>query len=147
MNYAQLFRNIREAKGLTHDTLAKLGNCHRNTVINVESGRPVKFKTIAELMAQMGYDVHSPEVKSMALLWLEGVSGINLTQEDNAKEARERIAQYRASEKEAAQLLGDAIMREHLNVRQIRTLYYAVEQPEIIAILENIRNLKAAAAA
>ena len=119
-----------------------MAGCHRNTVINVESGRPVKFKTIAELMAQMGYGIHAPETKSMALLWLEGISGINLMQEQNANEARERIAQFRVSEKEAVQLLGEAIMREHLSVQQIRTLFYAVEQPEIIAILENIRALK-----
>jgi len=143
MNYIQLFRNLREAKGLTHDALAKMTGCHRNTVINVESGRPVKFRTIAELMAKMGYDIHSPETKSMALLWLEGISGIDLTQEQNADEVRERIAQYRASEKEAVQLLGEAIMREHLSVQQIRTLYYAAEQPEIISILESIRKLKA----
>lgn len=141
MNYTQLFRNLREAKGLTHDGLAKLVGCHRNTVINVESGRPVKFKTIAELMAKMGYSSNSPETKSIALLWLEAISGINLTQEQSSNEARERIAQYRATEKEAVQLLSEVIMRQHLTVNQIRTLYYAAEQPEIISILENIRKL------
>lgn len=141
MNYTQLFRNLREAKGLTHDGLAKLVGCHRNTVINVESGRPVKFKTIAELMAKMGYSNHSPETKSIALLWLEAISGINLTQEQSSNEAHERIAQYRASEKEAAQLLSETIMREHLTVAQIRTLYFAAEQPEVISIIENIRKL------
>lgn len=143
MNYTQLFRNLREAKGLTHDGLAKLVGCHRNTVINVESGRPVKFKTIAELMAKMGYSGNSPETKSIALLWLEAISGINLTQEQSSSEAHERIAQYRATEKEAVQLLSETIMRQHLTVNQIRTLYYAAEQPEIIAILENIRKLHA----
>ncbi len=142
MNYTQLFRNIRESKGLTHDGLAKLVGCHRNTVINVESGRPVKFKTIAELMAKMGYNTNSPETKSIALLWLEAISGINLTQAESASEAHERIAQYRASEKEAVRLLGELIMREHLTVTQIRTLYYAVEKPEVISILENIRRLQ-----
>ena len=141
MNYTQLFRNLRESKNLTHDALARLSNCHRNTVINVESGRPVKFKTIAELMAKMGYGLHSPETKSMALLWLEGVSGINLTHEQSAAEAHERIAQYRATEKEAVALLGETIMREHLTVRQIHTLYFAVQKPEVVAILENIRSL------
>lgn len=141
MNYTQLFRNLREAKGLTHDGLAKLVGCHRNTVINVESGRPVKFKTIAELMAKMGYGNTSAETKSIALLWLESISGINLTQEESAVDAHERIAQYRAGEKEAAQLLSELIMREHLTVNQIRTLYYAAEKPEVIDIVENIRKL------
>ena len=146
MNYTQLFRNLRESKGLTHESLAKLAGCHRNTVINVESGRPVKFKTIAELMAQMGHGIDSPETRSMALLWLEGISGINLTQEEDINEVRERIANYRASEKEAVQLLGNAMTREHLNVQQIRTLYYAAQHPEAISILENIRKLGEAAA-
>jgi len=146
MNYTQLFRNLRESKNFTHDALAKLAGCHRNTVINVESGRPVKFKTIAELMSKMGYHLHSPETKSMALLWLEGVSGINLTQEQSASEAHERIAQYRSTEKEAVKLLSETIMREHLSVQQIRTLYYAAGSAEVISILENIRKLAEAGA-
>lgn len=141
MNYTQLFRTLRESKGLTHDGLAKLAGCHRNTVINVESGRPVKFKTIAELMLMMGYDTTSPETKSVALLWLESISGINLTNEQSAADAHERIAQYRATEKEAADLLAQSVMGEHLNVNQIRTLYFAVSHPEIIAVIENIRKL------
>jgi hypothetical protein len=109
----------------------------------VESGRPVKFKTIAELMAKMGYGGNSPEVKSIALLWLEAISGINFTQEESSHEAYERVAQYRASEKEATRLLGELTMRKHLSVHQIRTFHYAVEHPEVIAILENIRKLQA----
>jgi DNA-binding XRE family transcriptional regulator len=143
MNYTQLFKNLRESKGLTHDSLSKLVGCHRNTVINVESGRPVKFKTIAELMAKMGYGGKSPETKSIALLWLEAISGINFTHKESSSEAYERIAQYRATEREAAQLLGELVMRAHLTVHQIRTLHYAVEKPEVISILENIRKLQA----
>jgi len=142
MNYTQLFKNLREAKGFTHDALADLVGCHRNTVINVESGRPVKFKTIAELMAKMGYEISSPEAKSIALLWLEAISGINLTQENISNEAHECIARYRASENEAIQLLGERIRHEHLKVSQIQTLYYAVENPDVISILESIRTLR-----
>jgi DNA-binding XRE family transcriptional regulator len=141
MNYTQLFRTLREAKSLTHDGLARLANCHRNTVINVESGRPVKFKTIAELMLKMGYDSGSSEMKSVALLWLESISGINLTHAQSTSEARERIEQYRASEREAAQLLVDAVISSNLSVEQIRTLLFAASRPEIIAILENVRQV------
>ena len=74
MHYTQLFRTLRESRGLSHEGLAKKAACHRNTVINVESGRPVKFKTVADLMAMMGYDRNSAELKSIALLWLESVS-------------------------------------------------------------------------
>jgi len=47
MDYMQLFRSLREQRGLTLEQLAKLARLHRNTVVNIESGRPVKFKTIA----------------------------------------------------------------------------------------------------
>ncbi|HEU5077750.1 MAG TPA: helix-turn-helix transcriptional regulator [Opitutaceae bacterium] len=141
MNYTQLFRTLREAKGLTHDGLARLVGCHRNTVINVESGRPVKFRTVAELMEKMGYDAESSEMKSIALLWLESISGINLTLDRSTAEARKKIAKYRATEKEAAQMLADAVVAEHLSVDQIKTLLFASSRPDVITILEGIRDL------
>ncbi|MFT3782958.1 MAG: helix-turn-helix transcriptional regulator [Nibricoccus sp.] len=141
MHYTQLFRALREARGLTHEGLARKATCHRNTVINVESGRPVKFKTIAELMSVMGYGHDSAELKSIALLWLESVSGVNLTSEQSTDEARRKIDRYRATEQEAAQLLADSVIAEHLSVDQIRTLLFASGRPEIIAILDNIRDL------
>jgi len=141
MHYTQLFRTLRETKGLTHDGLARKATCHRNTVINVESGRPVKFKTIADLMAMMGYGQESAELKSMALLWLEAVSGVNLTSEQSTAEARRKIARYRATEQEAAQMLADTVIAEHLSIDQIRTLLFASGRPEIISVLENIRDL------
>ena len=141
MNYTQLFRTLREAKGLTHDGLARLADCHRNTVINVESGRPVKFKTVAELMLKMGYDADSTEMKSVALLWLESISGINFTLDRNAAEARKKIAKYRATEREAAQILADAVISERLSVEQIRALLFAAGRPEVITILENLRDM------
>ena len=141
MHYTQLFRTLRETKGLTHEGLARKAACHRNTVINVESGRPVKFKTIAELMSVMGYGQESAELKSIALLWLESVSGVNLTSEQSTEEARRKIARYRATEQEAAQMLASTVIAEHLSVDQIRALLFASGRPEIITILENIRNL------
>ena len=141
MHYTQLFRNLRETKGLSHESLARKACCHRNTVINVEGGRPVKFKTIAELMAVMGYSSDSTELKSIALLWLESISGVNLTTEQGAADARQTISRYRATEQEAAQMLADSVVAEHLSVDQIRALLFASGRPEIIAILENIRDL------
>lgn len=146
MNYTQLFRALRESKGLTHDTLAKQAGCHRNTVINVESGRPVKFKTVVELMQQMGYDADSPEIKTIALLWLESISGIDLTTDRNTAEARKKIAKYRATEQESAQVLADSVIGNHLSTDQIRTLLFAAGRPEVIAILENMREMLASSA-
>ena len=141
MHYTQLFRTLREARGLSHEGLAKKAACHRNTVINVEGGRPVKFKTIAELMAVLGYGSESTELKSIALLWLESISGVNLTSEQSAAEARESITRYRATEQDAAQLLADTVVAKHLSVDEIHALLFAANRPEIIAILENIRDL------
>src|SRR5690606_41157894 len=87
MHYTQLFRNLREAKGLTLEALATRARCHRNTVINVESGRPVKFKTISRLVQKMGYAADSEDMKSVALLWLESASGIRFSQPAVAAQA------------------------------------------------------------
>jgi transcriptional regulator with XRE-family HTH domain len=141
MHYTQLFRTLRESKGLSHEGLAKKAACHRNTVINVEGGRPVKFKTIAELMAVLGYGSESTELKSIALLWLESISGVNLTSEQSAAAARDSITRYRATEQDAAQLLADTAIAKHLSVDQIHALLFATSRPEIITILENIREL------
>lgn len=141
MHYTQLFRTLRETKGLTHEGLARKAACHRNTVINVESGRPVKFKTIAELMSVMGYGPDSAELKSIALLWLESISGVNLTSEQSTEEARRKIARYRATEQEASQLLAQTVIAQHLSVDQIHALLFASGRPEVITILENIREL------
>ena len=141
MHYTQLFRTLRESRALSHEGLAKKAACHRNTVINVEGGRPVKFKTIAELMAVMGYGSESTELKSIALLWLEAISGVNLTSEKSAAEARESITRYRATEQDAAKLLADTVVAKHLSVDQIHALLFAANRTEIISILENIRDL------
>lgn len=145
MQYTQLFRTYREVKGLTHDSLARSAGCHRNTVINVESGRPVKFKTVAELMQAMGYDADSAEMKSVALLWLESISGVSLTGGRSTAEAREKIELYRATEKEAAQVLANSVIARHLTLEQIRVLLFAASRPELIGVLENIRDLLAPA--
>ena len=141
MHYTQLFRTLRESKGLSHEGLAKKAACHRNTVINVEGGRPVKFKTIAELMAVLGYGCESTELKSIALLWLESISGVNLTSEHGAAAARDSITRYRATVQDAAQLLADTVVAKRLSVDQIHALLFATSRPAIITILENIREL------
>ncbi len=145
MNYTQLFRKLREEKKLTHDALAKLARCHRNTVVNLETGRPVKFRTIAELMGVMGYGQDSVELKSIALLWLESISGVEFSREDDNAEAKRRISLYRASEREAAQMLCDAALSMQLSVDQIRTLLFAAGKPEMIQILEQMRTVLAKA--
>jgi transcriptional regulator with XRE-family HTH domain len=141
MHYTQLFRSLRESKSLTLEGLAELAGCHRNTVTNVECGRPVKFKTIAELMEKMGYPSQSPELKSIALLWLEAITGIPFTQPRTQAAALKTISGYRRSLREAAQQLEAEVISRSLATRQIDLLIYAARNPEVLTILENIRDL------
>ncbi len=141
MHYTQLFRKLREAKGLTLEALAQLAHRHRNTVINVESGRPVKFKTIAELMVKMGYNAASGEMRAIALLWLEAVSGIPFSQSETEGAARKALGGYRASARQAVRQLDEAISRAGLDVAQIELLAFAARTPGMLAVLDSVRAL------
>ena len=141
MHYTQLFRSLRETRGLTIEGLAELAGCHRNTVTNVESGRPVKFKTIADLMEKMGYPLRSSEMKSLALLWLEAVSHIPFSQPRTEDAAVKSIARYRKSIRESAHQLETEAVNCSLAVHQIDLLIFAIRHPEMLAILGNIRDL------
>ncbi len=143
MDYMQLFRGLREAKGLTIDGLATLAGCHRNTVTNVESGRPVKFRTIAALMEKMGYPRKSHELSSVALLWMEAVSGVPFSQPQTEAAAVKTVSGYRTRLREAAQRLEAEVIQQNLAPRQIDLLLYAVRHPEVLTILENVRDLVA----
>lgn len=143
MDYTQLFRKFREEKSLTLEQLAELARVHRNTVVNIEAGRPVKFKTIALLMDQMGYDASSAELKSMALLWLEAVSGIPFSRAEAQTSAKKLIASYRSSARQAAQLLQQAVLDEHLDPDQISALTFAARHAELISIVQTVRTLVA----
>jgi transcriptional regulator with XRE-family HTH domain len=141
MHYTQLFRSLREAKGLTLEELARLARRHRNTVVNVESGRPVKFKTVAELMLKMGYPAGSPEMKSIALLWLEAVSGLPFSHAETEQAARKAIASYRSATHQAAKRLDEAIRHASLTAEQISLLLFAVRHPAVLSMLDTLRDL------
>ncbi|MBI2497341.1 MAG: helix-turn-helix domain-containing protein [Opitutae bacterium] len=141
MQYTQLFRRLREQKGLSHEALAKLAHCHRNTVVNVETGRRVKFKTIAGLMGKMGYATNSPELASLALLWLESVSGVDLADPATLGPARQKLAVYNRAAGQAVQHLTETVRRARLNEREIRLLAYTAQHPEMLAIIDSIRDL------
>jgi transcriptional regulator with XRE-family HTH domain len=141
MQYTQLFRRLREQKGLSHEALAKLARCHRNTVLNVEGGRQVKFKTIARLMAKMGYANNSPEMASLALLWLESVSGVDLADPGTLGPVRQKLAAYDRSLGQASRQLLEAVRQARLDERRIRLLAFAARRPEMLAILESVQEL------
>lgn len=141
MHYTQLFRSLREARGLTLEGLAELAGCHRNTITNLESGRPVKFKTIAELMGKMGYTDQSAEMKSIGLLWLESVSGIPFSHPRTEAGALKSISTYRKSLRDSARRLEAEVLKSGLPASRIDLLIFALRHPEMLSILENVRDL------
>lgn len=143
MHYAAQFRRLREEKGLTHEALARLARCHRNTVINVETGRPVRFATLARLVTRMGYATNSAEMSGLALMWLESVSGIDLADPATLAGARQRNAAYSRSTRQAASGLAEAVQRAGLTERQVRLLEFAARNPDVLRILESIQDLLA----
>lgn len=141
VDYTQLFRNLREARGLTLEQLARLARVHRNTIVNLESGRQVRFKTIAALMKKMGYGPESAESKSMALLWLEAVSGILLSRSEAEAVALKTISGMRTKSRERAAELQQAIAEANLSSDQIDLLLHVVRHPAFLTIIENVRDL------
>ena len=140
MNYTRQFRQLREAKNLSREQLASLAGCHRNTVINVETGRPVKFRTVAELLQKMGYARDSAEMRGMALLWLEGVSGIKFSSAEAQKAAEQMRAIYRRSVRASQEELAAVIQDSQLSREQIGLLAFAARQPAVIEILRAVRD-------
>ncbi|HXC01245.1 MAG TPA: helix-turn-helix transcriptional regulator [Opitutaceae bacterium] len=140
MDYTRQFRHLRETKDLSREQLASLAGCHRNTVINIETGRPVKFGTIAELLAKMGYAKDSPETKGMALLWLEAVSGLKFMPADAQKSAEHLRSLYRRSVRANQDELLASIQDHHLSRDQIELLAFASRHPEVLEILRAVRD-------
>lgn len=143
MHYTQFFRQLREEKKLGQEELAAQAGCHRNTVINVESDRPVKFSTIADLMRTLGYGPDSKELRQIALLWLEAVSGVRFTPEEASSTARKIRTEYRSAVAPEMKALSGAITRRGLKREQIRLLHMAAEHPEILEMLEALSELLA----
>lgn len=141
MHYTQLFRQLRESRDLSHETLARRAGCHRNTVINVERGRPVKFSTLADLMDKMGYPAGSDELRTLALLWAEAVTAIPFSRPETVAAARKQVAAYGRDAQQAARQLAEILIAANLTADQIRLLGFAARQPDVLAILAAVRRL------
>jgi transcriptional regulator with XRE-family HTH domain len=76
MTFKEYIRNLRLKRGLTHDEIAKKAKMHRNSVINAESGRPMKIDTVRDIVMAMGCPEEFPTV---AMLWLQERSGLDLS--------------------------------------------------------------------
>jgi transcriptional regulator with XRE-family HTH domain len=133
MGYSEQFQRYREARGLTREQLAAKADCHRNTVINVESGRPVKFVTILHLMEHMGYRKDSVESRQLALLWLEAASGLHITLAD--------AASLQPDGGHHLHQLQHEITRRHLGREDIELLGFAARNRKVLNALRAIRDL------
>jgi transcriptional regulator with XRE-family HTH domain len=140
MEYTRQFRQLREAKHISREQLASLARCHRNTVINVETGRPVKFSTIAGLLVKMGYGKDSPEMRGMALLWLEGVSGLKFSAADAQKTAEQLRSVYSRNVRASQGELLAVIQNSHLSREQIKLLAFAARHAEVLEILRAVHD-------
>lgn len=136
MGYTEQFKVFREARGITREALAAQAGCHRNTVLNVETGRPVKFATIVLLMQAMGYSAESAETKQLALLWLESVTGVQL----GVGEARERRGTPRRPSAPVDDLQSE-VVRRRLNRDDIELLTFAARHRKVLNALRAIREL------
>ena len=141
MHYTQLFRQLRVARDLSHETLARRAGCHRNTVINVERGRPVKFSTLAGLMEKMGYPAGSDELRTLALLWLEAVSKIPFSRPETLAAARKQAGVYGRDALETSRQLAEIVADTRLSADQIRLLMFAARKPEVLSIVATLRKL------
>jgi transcriptional regulator with XRE-family HTH domain len=136
MSYSRQFKAFREGRGLTREQLAEKAGCHRNTVINVESGRPVKFATIRELMGEMGYSEHSPETRLLALMWLEAVTGVSITRRE-----AEHVAAGTKDQRGALRELESDVAAAALQPEDIALLRWAARRPPALKILRSVRDL------
>jgi len=141
MHYTQLFRQLRVARDLSLDALAGRAGCHRNTVINVERGRPVKFSTLAGLMERMGYPAGSEELRTLALLWLEAVSKIPFSRPETLAAARKQAGVYGRDALQTSRQLAEIVADSRLSAEQIRLLMYAARRPEVLSIVATVRKL------
>lgn len=133
MGYPEQFQRYREARGLSREQLAAKADCHRNTVINVESGRPVKFATILMLMDRMGYGSESHETRQLALLWLETTTGLQITLTEAAR--------LQADDATPTQRLQHEIARRRLNRDDVELLSFAARNRKVLNALRAIRDL------
>lgn len=137
MGYPEQFKAFREARGFSRDALASLAKCHRNTVSNLESGRPVKFATVVRLMKQMGYSESSRETKLLALLWLEAVTGIRVTERESTTLLREMMDKNG----DALRALEAEIRRRRLDPTKLEALSFAAKHDKILESLRAIQEL------
>lgn len=139
MGYPEQFKAYREARGLSREQLSKRAACHRNTVINLESGRPVKFGTITQLMEKMGYPADSDETKQLAILWLEAVTGVQVSRAEAQRlgGAIDRAARQRSG----LPALEAELSRRRLGREDIDLLRFAASHRKVLNALKAIREL------
>jgi transcriptional regulator with XRE-family HTH domain len=140
MHYSLLFRQLREKSKLSVVALAEKAGVNRNTVLNVESGRRVRVRTLAHLIAHLGDNITSAEANAVLLAWVEAESGVAITKASVTR-AQDKIVKYSRSTAEATGELVEAIRTGRLKEADIRMLSLVATTPAVLSIVRSICDL------
>jgi transcriptional regulator with XRE-family HTH domain len=140
MGYSEQFKAFREARGVSSEELARRARCHRNTVVNVESGRPVKFATLLMLMETLGYKPESRETKLLAVLWLEAITGVRVSLNDTPRATAEKANGSRTASRASDELQAEVAQRR-LKREDVELLTFAARHRKVLHALKAIHEL------
>ncbi len=140
MTYQQKLRDLRGAS--TRARLARESELNYTTLIKAESAeRRVKFTTVAEIVRALGYPDDSVEMREVALLWLESVSGIRFGADDATQAIRHIVQREEVKNGTLLDALREEICRIGLTQTEIKLLTWAVSHQPAIEILSHARQL------
>jgi DNA-binding XRE family transcriptional regulator len=141
MKYSTLFKRYRLEKKLSQGAAARKAGVNRSTVVNLESGRPVRFETVAQIMAAMGYGKESAEIKLLVLLWTEKATGVSFTSAEAASLVHDARRVHGKEVAAAVSCLQNEIEANHLSTREVDLLIFAARHACVIDSLEAISRL------
>lgn len=138
MHYTSYFKTLREETDLTMDGLARKAGLHRNTIINIETGRSVKFQTIAKVLDVMGIKAGTVKYRIMAVLWASDVCKVDLSAANKDKALTKEMGRISSDEAKALSELGEAISNSDLSAPQIKALARVAKKQETLSAIMQI---------
>lgn len=141
MTYQSKLRELRA--DLKQDELALKAKLSRATIVNAENeDERLRFSTIAQIVRALGYRDDSPEMRDIALLWLESVSGIHFGVDDASDAIQHLVDKEKFKNKELLATLATTIATAGLAPKEIALLTWAASRPPALEILEHARQLE-----
>lgn len=129
---------------MNQSDLAKKAGTSRSTVINAEDEKTqVRFSTVQLLLNAMGYGQDSNEMRELALLWLEGETGVRFAGMSDALRARHMmISSEQVRNSDLLESLSNAVAENALTPSQIQLLIWATSRSPALEILDYARQLE-----